>query len=73
MTVVLSLDISKAYKDVDRTCQGLQHFRDKVSDRWFNMHLKIKVHEAAGDCVPLLYLVVVVDKGTVPCKCFITD
>ena len=33
-----SIDISKAYKDVNGTCQGLQHFRDNMSehsDRWF--------------------------------------
>ena len=46
-----SIDISKAYKDVDRTCQGLQHFRDNVSehsDRWFKYAAE-KVREAVGE------------------------
>ena len=46
-----SIDINKAHKDVDRTCQGLHHFRDKVSkhsDRWFK-HAAEKVREAVGE------------------------
>ena len=54
-----SRDISKVYKDVDRTCQGLQHFRDNVSehsDRWFK-YAPEKVREAVGEsdyepCLP---------------------
>ena len=45
-----SMDISKAYKDVDRTCQRLQHFRDNVSehsDRWFKYAAE-KVREDVG-------------------------
>ena len=45
-----SIDISKAYKDVDRTCQGLQHFRDvsEHSDQWFKYAAE-KVREAVGE------------------------
>ena len=46
-----SIDISKAYKDVDSTCLGLQHFRDNVlqhSDRWFKYAAE-KVREAVGE------------------------
>ena len=46
-----STDISKAYKDVNRTCQGLQHFRDNMSehsDRWFKYAAE-KVREAVWE------------------------